>query len=80
VRQRPAADLLHAWLMANWQKLPDGSVRAKAIEYSLERWAALMRYLDNGDLVADKNRNENLIRPIALGRKNWLFAGSLRAR
>jgi len=70
LRHRPAADLLHAWLMANWQKLPDGSARAKAIDYSLKRWAALMRYLNNGDLPADNNRIENLIRPIALGRKN----------
>jgi transposase len=39
----------------------------------------LTRFIDNGDLAADNNRIENLIRPIALGRKNWLFAGSLRA-
>jgi len=76
---RPAADLLHNWLMANRQKVPDGSATAKAIDYSLKRWAALTRYIDDGDLAADNNRIENLIRPIALGRKNWLFAGSLRA-
>ena len=79
LESRPAADLLHAWLMANRQKLPDGSATAKAIDYSLKRWAALTRFIDNGDLAADNNRIENLIRPIALGRKNWLFAGSLRA-
>ena len=79
LKSRPAADLLHAWLMANRQKLPDGSATAKAIDYSLKRWAALTRFIDNGDLAADNNRIENLIRPIALGRKNWLFAGSLRA-
>jgi len=65
--------------MANRQKVPDGSATAKAIDYSLKRWAALTRYIDDGDLAADNNRIENLIRPIALGRKNWLFAGSLRA-
>jgi len=40
---------------------------------------ALTRYLDDGRLAADNNRVENLIRPIAIGRNNWLFAGSLRA-
>ncbi len=78
-RSSPAADLLHDWLIANRQKVPDGSATAKAIDYSLKRWAALMRYIDDGDLAADNNRIENLNRPIALGRKNWLFAGSLRA-
>jgi HipA-like protein len=57
----------------------DGSAIARAIDYSLSRWAALTRYIDTGDLPADNNRVENLIRPIALGRSNWLFAGSLRA-
>lgn len=79
LKSRPAADLLHAWLVANRQKLPHGSATAKAIDYSLKRWVALTRFIDNGDLAADNNRVENLIRPIALGRKNWLFAGSLRA-
>ncbi len=79
LKSRPAADLLHAWLMANRQKLPDGSATAKAIDYSLRRWTALTRFIDNGNLAADNNRIVNLIRPIALGRKNWLFAGSLRA-
>jgi len=46
---------------------------------SLKRWAALNRHLDDGDLPIDNNWVENRIRPIALGRQNWLFAGSLRA-
>jgi hypothetical protein len=61
------------------QKVPDGAATAKAIDYSLNRWAALTRYLDDGDLPADNNWIENQIRPIAIGRSNWLFAGSLRA-
>ena len=73
------ADALHAWLLAQRQRVPDGSATAKAIDYSLTRWAALTRYLDDGALPPDNNRVENLIRPIALGRSNWLFAGSLRA-
>jgi transposase len=79
LKSRTAADLLHAWLIANRQKVPDGTATAKAIDYSLKRWAALTRFIDDGNLAADNNRIENLIRPIALGRKNWLFAGSLRA-
>ncbi|PWQ83692.1 IS66 family transposase, partial [Stenotrophomonas maltophilia] len=51
----------------------------KALNYSLKRWAALTRYLDDGNLPADNNWVENQIRPIAVGRGNWLFAGSLRA-
>jgi hypothetical protein len=52
---------------------------AKAILYSLRRWSALTRYLDDGTLPIDNNWVENRIRPIALGRNNWLFAGSARA-
>ena len=79
LKARPAADMLHAWLTANRQKVPDGTATAKAIDYSLKRWVALTRFIDDGNLSIDNNRVENLIRPIALGRKNWLFAGSLRA-
>lgn len=61
------------------QKVPDGSATARAIDYSLGRWDALVRYLDDGMLPADNNWAENRIRPIAIGRNNWLFAGSLRA-
>ena len=49
------------------------------MDYSLKRWAALTRYIDDDELSIDNNRVENLIRPIALDRKNWWFAGSLRA-
>ncbi|MET3395811.1 hypothetical protein ABIC33_006488 [Variovorax sp. 1140] len=73
------ADALHQWLTAQRQKVPERSATARAIDYSLKRWQALTRYIDDGDLPADNNRVENQIRPIALGRSNWLFAGSLRA-
>ena len=79
LKARPVADALNKWLTLQRQKVPDGSATAKAIDYSLNRWAALTRYLDDGDLPADNNWVENQIRPIALGRNNWLFAGSLRA-
>ena len=52
---------------------------AKALDYSLRRWQALTRFVDDGQLPEDNNWIENQIRPIAIGRNNWLFAGSLRA-
>jgi transposase len=76
---RPAADTLKTWLLAQRQRIPGGSATTKAIDYSLNRWAALTRYLDDGALPIDNNWVENQIRPIATGRKNWLFAGSVRA-
>lgn len=61
------------------QKIPDGSATAKAIDCSLKRWHVLTRFLEDVDLPIDNNWVENRIRPIAFGRQNWLFAGSLRA-
>jgi transposase len=78
-KARPAADTLHRWLVAHRQKVHDGSATAKAIDYSLTRWAALTRYIGDGNVPADNNWVENRIRPIAIGRNNCLFAGSLRA-
>jgi transposase len=76
---RSVADHLREWLTRQRMKVPDGSATAKAINYSLGRWPALTRYIDDGDLPIDNNWVENRIRPISVGRKNWLFAGSLRA-
>jgi transposase len=78
-RSRPVADALHQWLVQQRQQVPDGSATARAIDYSLKRWVALTRFIDDGELPIDNNWVENQIRPIALGRSNWLFAGSLRA-
>jgi len=76
---RPIADKLREWLLLQRHKATDGTAIAKAIDYSLGRWDALTRFLDDGALPIDNNWVENRIRPIALGRSNWLFAGSLRA-
>jgi transposase len=78
-RSKPIADALQQWLTRQRGQVPDGSATANAIEYSLGRWAALTRYLEDGDLPIDNNHLENRIRPIALGRGNWLFIGSARA-
>jgi hypothetical protein len=59
--------------------VPDGSATAKAFDYSLRRWQALTVFVDDARVPIDNNWVENQMRPVALGRKNWLFAGSLRA-
>ena len=78
-QSRPIVDKLHDWLVQHRAQVPQGSATAKAIDYSLRRWQALSRFLDNGQIPIDNNWVENQMRPVALGRKNWLFAGSLRA-
>ena len=76
---RPILDALHEWMTLQRRQVPDGSATAKALDYSLRRWEALTRFMDDGQLPVDNNWIENQIRPIAIGRNNWLFAGSLRA-
>ena len=61
------------------QRVTDGTATARALDYSLKRWVALTRFVEDGRLPIDNNWIENQIRPIAIGRNNWLFAGSLRA-
>jgi len=75
----PVMEKLHAWMIAQRDLVPEGSAISKALDYSLKRWAALSRYLDTGAVPIDNNWAENQIRPWALGRKNCLFAGSLRS-
>jgi transposase len=78
-RAKPVLDALHEWMTLQRQKVLSGSATAKALDYSLKRWVALTRFVQDGQLPVDNNWIENQIRPIALGRNNWLFAGSLRA-
>jgi transposase len=79
VKSKPLADALQQWMLLQRRQITDGSATAKALDYSLKRWTALTQFLDNGQLPIDNNWIENQIRPIAIGRNNWLFAGSLRA-
>jgi len=76
---QPRLASLRAWLMQTRITVADGGATAKAIDYSIKRWPALERYADSGVLPIDNNPVENSIRPIAIGKKNWLFAGSERA-
>ncbi|WP_262032348.1 IS66 family transposase [Microvirga sp. Mcv34] len=73
---RPKVEALRQWLERELARLPGKSPTAQAIRYALSRWTALCRYLDDGTIEIDNNAAERSIRPVALGRKNWLFAGS----
>ena len=76
---RPIMEALREWMVLQRSQVPVGSATAKALDYSLRRWEALARFLDDGRLPIDNNHLEGQIRPIAVGKHNWLFAGSLRA-
>lgn len=78
-RSRPVADALHTWLTTQRQKLANADATAKAIDYSLSNWRGLTRYLDDGNVPIDNNAAENAVRPLVVGRKNWLFVGSQQA-
>jgi len=73
---RPLIDDLATFLDASLAMISGRSELAKAIRYARSRWAALTRYLDDGTLEISNNAAERAIRPLALGRKNYLFAGS----
>jgi transposase len=73
---RPLVIALEAWLRQQRSKLSASSDTAKAIAYSLTRWTGLTRFLDDGRLCMSNNAAERALRGIAVGRKNWTFAGS----
>lgn len=72
----PVLNNLELWLKQNIYEVLPKSAIGKAIAYTLNIWSNLIRYIENGDYLIDNNRIENAIRPLALGRKNYLFAGS----
>src|SRR6266702_3024239 len=75
-RSRPLVDALETWLREQRRKLSARNEIAKAIQYSLNRWIALTRFLDDGRLCMSNNAAERALRGIAIGRHNWTFAGS----
>jgi transposase len=75
-RSAPLWEALHLWLKLERTRVPDGSAIAKAIDYSLNHWVGLGRFLLDGAVPIDNNCVENRIRPWAVGRRNWLFIGS----
>jgi len=75
-RSRPLLTSLQDWFKESRTKLSQKSETAVAIRYALGRWPALMRYCNDGSLEIDNNSAERALRAVALGRKNYLFAGS----
>jgi transposase len=77
-RSQPLLESLKQWLDETLVKLSKKSDTAMAVRYALGRWEALMRYCGDGHLEIDNNAAERSLRAVALGRKNYLFAGSDR--
>jgi transposase len=75
-RSRPLVEELHAFLRERRAKLSGKSETARAIDYSLKRWEVFTRFLDDGRLCMSNNAAERELRTVAVGRKNWTFAGS----
>src|SRR4051812_31269992 len=75
-RSRPTLDAIHTWLVAEQLKVLPRSPIGEAITYALNHWAALIRPLEAGFLEIDNGASERAMKPVAIGRKNWLFAGS----
>lgn len=72
----PVLIALKNWMIENYKSVVPKSPIGQALHYCLERWDKLMLYTTNGMLEIDNNLVENAIRPVAVGRKNYLFAGS----
>jgi transposase len=79
LRQEKSVEVLNnlkSWMLENYKSVLPKSTIGQALHYSLERFDRLMLYTSNGKLEIDNNLVENAIRPVAIGRKNYLFAGS----
>jgi transposase len=75
-RSRPLVNDLERWMRQERRRLSSRSPLAKAMEYSLKRWEAMTRFLEDGRICMTNNAAERAVRGIAMGRKNWTFAGS----
>ena len=75
-KAKPVFDGLEEWLHAQLPRISGKSPLAQAIRYALGRLPKARPYLDNGALAVDNNSAERAMKPVAIGRKNWMFAGS----
>lgn len=73
---KPKIDELHAWAEKQLLRIPGKSELAKALRYGLSRWPSLCLFLEDGRVAMDNNTAERALRPIGVGRRNWLFAGA----
>jgi transposase len=77
-RVKPLVDDLHTWMLAERARISSKIMLAKAMDYMLKRWSSFARFLDDGRLCLTNNAAERALRCIAVGRRNWTFAGSDR--
>jgi transposase len=77
-RAKPLVSELEAWLRAQYERVSHKSETGKAIGYALNHWKALTRFLEDGRICMSNNAAERALRGIAVGRRNWTFAGSDR--
>jgi transposase len=77
-QSRPIIDAIQAWLNTHGDAIPPKSRLGKAVIYLRNQWSSLTRFLEDGRLPLDNGEVERAIRPVAIGRKNYLFAGSRR--
>ena len=75
-QSKPLVAALEIWLRDERKKLSSKAPVAKAIDYSLKRWPAFTRFIDDGRICMSNNAAERAVRGIAVGRKNWTFCGS----
>lgn len=75
-KSRPVLDKIHVLLLRARAEILPKSPMGEAVTYALNQWDALKRYLEDGRLEIDNNATERSMRGVAVGRKNWLFAGS----
>lgn len=75
-QSRPVVEAMRAWLTEQLGRISGRSTLAQAIRYALNHWKGLILFLDDGRLELDTNTVERAMRPVALGRKNALFAGA----
>lgn len=73
---RPRVEAFHAWLTGRLTRIPGKGDLAKAMRYALGRWPSFTLFLDDGRVALDNNTAERAVKPVVIGRKNWMFAGS----
>ncbi|WP_177215343.1 IS66 family transposase [Tranquillimonas alkanivorans] len=75
-KSKPKVEAFHAWAERQLTRIPGKGDLAKAFRYGLSRWTSFTLFLDDGRVAIDNNAAERALRPIGVGRRNWLFAGS----
>lgn len=73
---RPRVEAFHAWLTGQLVRLPGKGDLAKAMRYALGRWPSFTPFPENGRVALDNNPAERAVKPVVIGRKTWMFAGS----